>query len=154
MSSLCHAVTLKGLNCKIKTRDPSKLCHVHRKKAKEASRPAPVPDVPKSDIKPEEKDDCCVCSDPMPVSDKLGCGHFLCKDCCGKIRSDACPICRAPIVSKHFTKKQKALVQRRRHEDSAERVSESVRLAIQLQNEMVGIFPYPHFPPLYNPYGI
>jgi hypothetical protein len=94
-STLCHGVTLKGVSCSKRTRDPSQLCHLHRKKgAVKAPKPQKEAEV-KGD--PVVTDECCVCFELMPVSDATACKHMVCKRCIKKISNHRCPMCRAKM---------------------------------------------------------
>ena len=39
-------------------------------------------------------DECCICYDSGPQVRMLTCNHSICTDCCHKIRSTSCPMCR------------------------------------------------------------
>jgi putative SOS response-associated peptidase YedK len=47
----------------------------------------------KSDEKGEDGE-CCICADPVPISDILNCGHFVCRVCLPELPQLQCPICQ------------------------------------------------------------
>jgi len=78
-----------------------------------------------------DKTECCVCMEEMPGSDKLDCGHPLCRDCVGNLRNDKCPLCRREIKAKHITAKQKADMRHKFIEDRISRNSAATHAFIQ-----------------------
>jgi hypothetical protein len=67
------------------------------------------------------KIDCCVCMEEMPESDKLDCGHPLCRGCVGNLRNDKCPMCRRDISGKHITAHQKSQMRQKFQADRVAR---------------------------------
>jgi hypothetical protein len=154
MSCQCEGKTKAGVRCTKRTLHESKRCHFHREApVTTVVEVAPVPQVTAEPIgkntktmapKPVEKPtkpvlserccdkiECCVCMEEMPGSDKLDCGHPLCRECVGNLRSDKCPLCRRDIKAKHITSKQKADMRRKLQEDRVARNSAATQAFIQ-----------------------
>lgn len=67
------------------------------------------------------KSDCCICMEEMPSSDKLDCGHGVCRSCLDHMRDNRCPMCRREISAKHIKKSDKLKMMKRKEEDRRER---------------------------------
>jgi hypothetical protein len=90
----CHALTLKGSQCKIKT-NKGKFCRIHHK-------------VNLKNTEINEDDRCVICCDPNRKPDKLSCGHEVHFSCIIKSGKKLCPFCRSDIaLSKTQRKKMK-----------------------------------------------
>ena len=132
MSNQCEGKTKSGSRCTKKTRHDSKRCHFHRdtlvteqpkqitvviSKGSKGKKNKQVLAEPSS-----AKIDCCVCMEEMPESDKLDCGHPLCKSCIGNLRNDKCPLCRCHIKAKHITSQLKSLMREKFEADRIQRI--------------------------------
>ena len=43
--------------------------------------------------------ECCICYEGGPQVRVLSCKHTICTDCCRKMRSTSCPMCRKDLAS-------------------------------------------------------
>lgn len=84
--------------------------------------------------KSTKTEDCCVCYEPVPESDFLGCSHAVCKPCIGQLRDTRCPMCRSEI--KNVSDKEKKKMARRKSQDSRERANELFR-NFMIMNEVI-----------------
>jgi hypothetical protein len=140
MSTQCEGKTKSGARCTKKTRNASKRCHFHpedlvehwqvivldKKKAKKSDRKKSgkkeLSEQSSDNTNKSEKTDCCVCMEEMPDSDKLDCGHHVCRGCIGKLRNDKCPMCRRNISAKHITSQMKLKMRQNFEEDRTARI--------------------------------
>lgn len=83
-SSRCKIRTRNGKRCKVMTKNEDHICYFH------------------SSFNVSE---CCICVDQMLESDRLECGHSVCRGCLGSLRDTRCPMCRGEIVV-HFVKEK------------------------------------------------
>ena len=121
MSNICEGTTKSGVRCKNRTRHEFKRCRFHINLdmiiVKPQSIVPAVSSVPSVQvILPEQcsaKVDCCVCMEEMPESDKLDCGHEVCRGCVSQLRNDKCPMCRRVISARHVSEAQKSQMRQR-----------------------------------------
>lgn len=146
MSNQCEGKSKSGVRCTKRTRDESKRCHFHRGSEmynqetvvvirKKKSGHMMTEETTTIDLVEQSctKIDCCVCMEEMPVSDKLDCGHPLCRGCLGQLRNDKCPMCRREIKAKHIKSKDKKKMRDRLDQDRVARHNQGLQQFLDYQ---------------------
>lgn len=110
----CRGTTKKGEPCKLKIKYPAQYCKKHAKLFKYP--------------KPAECPYCCESSNSCNMNQPLSCGHWMCRSCMLRWKTE-CPECRRPL---QVTKSERKVMQHNTPISHEDQEAANMQAAIQV----------------------
>lgn len=71
---------------------------------------------------------CMLCEITKPISNKMKCGHFICKDCIQNVKTMKCPACGEIMEGPILKPEIKKMIEKRNIENSLKEVSKIYKI--------------------------